>query len=235
MTPDAVIALRDVRFRWSAGTFWVIDVPELVVRGGEHVFLAGPSGCGKSSLLSLVAGIAVPQEGEVRVLDRSLPALGGTARDRFRADHLGVVFQLFNLLPYLSVLENVTLACRFSPRRRANAARNGTPLDEARRLLGELGLKDAALLERKATELSVGQQQRVAVARALIGAPELVIADEPTSALDTELRVTFIDLLLRECSAAGATLVFVSHDRSLAERFPRRLSLPDLNRAAQPC
>ena len=101
----------------------------------------------------------------------------------------------------------------------------------ARRLLQELGLGDDALHARRATALSVGQQQRVAAARALIGSPELIVADEPTSALDTELRAAFVDLLMRECSAAGATLLFVSHDRGLADRFPRRLALPELNRA----
>jgi putative ABC transport system ATP-binding protein len=231
MAHAPVIALRDVRFRWTRDGPWVLDVPELLVQRGEHVFLAGPSGSGKSSLLSLIGGIALAQSGEARVLDRPLATLSATARDRFRADHLGVVFQLFNLLPYLSVLENVTLACRFSPRRRDNAARAGGADAEAVRLLRELELGDAALHARRATALSVGQQQRVAAARALIGQPEIVIADEPTSALDTELRTTFVDLLLRECSAAGATLVFVSHDRALAERFPRRLSLPELNRA----
>ena len=230
MADAPVIALRDVRFRWAADGPWVLDVPELVVARGEHVFLAGPSGSGKSSLLSLVGGIATAQSGEVRVLDRALVSLSATARVLARADHLGVVFQLFNLLPYLSVLENVTLACRFSPRRRENAARAGGVEAEATRLLRELEL-DPALHARRATALSVGQQQRVAAARALIGRPEIVIADEPTSALDTELRTTFVDLLLRECSAAGATLVFVSHDRALAGRFPRRLALPDLNRA----
>jgi putative ABC transport system ATP-binding protein len=231
-----VIELRDVRFRWTADGPWVLDVPEFAVERGKHVFLAGPSGSGKSSLLSLIAGIALAQSGTVRVLDQAPAELRGAARDRFRADHLGVVFQLFNLLPYLSVLENVTLACRFSPRRRENAARAGGAEAEARRLLRELGLGDETLHARRSTALSVGQQQRVAAARALIGAPEIVIADEPTSALDTGLRAAFVDLLLAECSAAGATLVFVSHDLALAPRFPRRLALPELNRAGHtPC
>ena len=231
MPGTCVVELRDVRFRWTRDGPWVLDMPELVVTRGEHVFLAGPSGSGKSSLLSLVTGVATPQSGTVRVLDTVPAELGGAQRDRFRADHLGVVFQLFNLLPYLSVLENVTLACRFSPRRRASAERAGGVEREARRLLQELGLGDDALHARRATALSVGQQQRVAAARALIGSPELIVADEPTSALDTELRAAFVDLLMRECSAAGATLLFVSHDRGLADRFPRRLALPELNRA----
>jgi len=231
MSATPVIELRDVRFRWTRDGPWVLDIPSLVVQRGEHVFLAGPSGSGKSSLLSLVTGVATPQSGTVRVLDIAPAELDGARRDRFRADHLGVIFQLFNLLPYLSVLENVTLACGFSPRRRANAERAGGVEHEARRLLHELGLGADALHGRRATALSVGQQQRVAAARALIGSPELIVADEPTSALDTELRASFVDLLMRECSAAGATLLFVSHDRGLADRFPRRLSLPEVNRA----
>lgn len=234
MSDAPVIELAGVRFRWTPDGPWVLDVPELVVPRGEHLFLAGPSGSGKSSLLALIAGVAVPEAGAVRVLGRALAELGGAQRDRFRADHFGVIFQLFNLLPYLSVLENVTLACRFSPRRRERAARAGGAAAEAQRLLRELELGDEALHARRATALSVGQQQRVAAARALIGAPEIVIADEPTSALDTGLRETFVELLMRECSAAGATLIFVSHDRSLAARFPRRAELPELNRVRSP-
>ncbi|HSM23175.1 MAG TPA: ATP-binding cassette domain-containing protein, partial [Rubrivivax sp.] len=147
-------------------------------------------------------------------------------RDAFRADHVGYVFQQFNLLPYLSVLDNVRLPCRFSRRRAARA-----PADAAEHLLARVGLAEA-LWRRPAAQLSVGQQQRVAAARALIGAPELVIADEPTSALDTDLREAFMDLLLEACAGAGSTLVFVSHDDRLAARFDRRLELPAINRVA---
>lgn len=234
MAPAPVIELAGVRYRWTHDGPWVLDIPEFVVARGEHIFLAGPSGSGKSSLLALIAGVAVAQAGEVRVLGRAIADLGGARRDRFRADHLGVIFQLFNLLPYLSVLENVTLACRFSPRRREHAARAGGAAAEARRLLRGLELGDEALHSRRATDLSVGQQQRVAAARALIGAPGIVLADEPTSALDTGLREAFVELLLRECSAAGATLVFVSHDRSLTARFPRSVELAAINRAQGP-
>ncbi|MBL8697968.1 MAG: ABC transporter ATP-binding protein [Alphaproteobacteria bacterium] len=229
---EPAIDLRDVRFRWRDDAPWVIDGCSFAVGRAEAVFLAGPSGSGKSTLLALLAGIAIPTQGEVRVLGRPLGAMSGAARDRLRADRIGVIFQLFNLLPYLSVVENVTLPCLFSPARRAAAAARGGAPAEARRLLDRLGLGDAELQRRKVGELSVGQQQRVAAARALIGAPAMVLADEPTSALDAELRIEFVELLLRECAAAESAVVFVSHDRSLAARFARRLEMPNLARAA---
>jgi putative ABC transport system ATP-binding protein len=139
---------------------------------------------------------------------------------------------MFNLLPYLSVLDNVILPCRFSARRQARAlARDGNLAAAARRLLAALGLDDPALQSRAATSLSVGQQQRVAAARALIGAPELVIADEPTSALDHDAREGFLRLLFAECEQAGSALVFVSHDHTLRALFERHQDLRELNRA----
>ena len=145
---------------------------------------------------------------------------------------MGYIFQQFNLLPYLHVLDNVTLPCRFSAVRRERAIQaSGSPAAAAKQLLREVGLPEV-LWHRLASQLSVGQQQRVAAARALIGRPEVVIADEPTSALDAALRDGFMDLLLGECRAAGSALVFVSHDERLAARFDARLSLADINRAA---
>lgn len=196
------------------------------------MFLAGPSGSGKSTLLALIAGIHRTTEGQIAVLGADLTSLSSSARDRLRADQLGVIFQMFNLLPYLSVLENVTLPCRFSAARRARAiAATGSVAAEARRLLAHLGMDEPGLAGRPAAELSVGQQQRVAAARALIGGPDLIIADEPTSALDTDRRLDFIDLLCRECASLGAALLFVSHDRTLAGHFDRVAELPALNRA----
>nr|WP_290492130.1 ATP-binding cassette domain-containing protein [Hyphomonas sp. UBA4510] len=167
--------------------------------------------------------------GEVIVLGQDLATLEPAARDRLRADHLGVIFQMFNLVPYLSVIGNVTLPLRFSPKRRA--AINGNEDDEARRLLSRLGLTDETLLTRRVSDLSVGQQQRVAAARALIGGPEIVIADEPTSALDADARDQFIDLLSEEARRTGAALLFVSHDAGLATHFDRAVDLGEINRA----
>jgi putative ABC transport system ATP-binding protein len=145
---------------------------------------------------------------------------------------VGYIFQQFNLLPYLSVLDNVLLPCRFSALRRERAMHDaGTPVASAQQLLQRVGLTPA-LWARPAAQLSVGQQQRVAAARALIGRPEVLIADEPTSALDADRREGFMALLLEACHAAGSTLVFVSHDERLAARFDERLSLAAVNRAA---
>jgi putative ABC transport system ATP-binding protein len=203
----------------------------LQVARGERIFIHGASGSGKSTLLSLLAGVNPPSGGEVQVLGEALGRLSGAKRDRFRSDHIGFVFQLFNLIPYLSVLENVTLPCRFSHRRRHKALQSGNSLDaEAMRLLQHLDMADDALIHRPVTELSVGQQQRVATARALIGAPEIIIADEPTSALDSDMRQAFLRLLFQECGATGSTLLFVSHDRQLEPMFERHVALHEINR-----
>ena len=175
-----------------------------------------------------MAGVLLPRAGRVELLGRAWSELPAGARDARRADHVGVIFQQFNLLPYLSVLDNVLLPTRFS---RLRAQRGvGGPQAAAQALLDRVALPPA-LWTRRADALSVGQQQRVAAARALIGGPELVLADEPTSALDGPLREAFMALLLQACAAAGSTLVFVSHDERLAQRFDERLSLPALNRA----
>ena len=226
-----VIRIEDLLFRWKAGLPACLDISEFEVAAGESVFLYGPSGSGKSTLLGLLGGVLVPERGSLRLLDVELTTLSAAARDRFRADHVGFVFQQFNLIPYLSVIDNVLLPCRFSARRRDRALNGGRSLaEEAARLLDHLDL-DAELRHRAATQLSVGQQQRVAAARALIGRPEIIIADEPTSALDAERQVAFLDLLARECLDAGSTLVFVSHDRRLAAGFSREIDLPTINRS----
>jgi putative ABC transport system ATP-binding protein len=224
-----VLQISDLRFAWPGAAADTLVIDSLGLAAGRSLFLYGPSGCGKSTLLGLMAGVLVARQGRVSLLGQDWAALSSARRDARRADHVGVIFQQFNLLPYLSVRDNVLLACRFSAARAARCP--GGPLAAADELLARVGLA-GELRTRRASELSVGQQQRVAAARALIGAPELVIADEPTSALDAPLRDEFMALLLGECRARGSTLVFVSHDERLAERFDERLSLPALNRAA---
>ena len=221
------IDLRRLRFRYGGGP-WVLDIPELTLERGTRAFLFGPSGSGKTTLLGVLAGVLEAEEGEVRVLGEDLASLSGAQRDAFRAENIGYVFQMFNLIPYLSVLDNIALPARMNAERRARL--DGTGVREtAAQLADHLQIGD--LLKKPVTELSVGQQQRVAACRALIGSPELIVADEPTSSLDFDRREAFLELLFQECERAGATLVFVSHDRTLEGMFSRTISLPDVNKA----
>ncbi len=222
------VAFHEVRFAYRGGAP-VLDIPTLHIARGERVFLHGPSGSGKTTLLGLIAGVLPPTAGTVQVLGSELGTMGSAARDRFRAAHVGYVFQMFNLIPYLSVRDNITLPVRLSSARRARL--NGADADaEAQRLAA--GLEIDALLAQPVTALSVGQQQRVAVARALIGSPEIIVCDEPTSALDADRRDRFLQLLFASVERAGSTLVFVSHDLTLSVRFGRTIALPKVNRAA---
>jgi putative ABC transport system ATP-binding protein len=223
------VQLEDVRFSYGGGPV-VLDVPSLRLEAGTRTFLHGPSGSGKTTLLGLLAGVLRADRGVVRVLGEDLAAMSGARRDAFRAQHIGYVFQMFNLIPYLSVLENIVLPVRMSAARRARM-REATPRAEARRLTAALEIDHA--LGASVGALSVGQQQRVAACRALIGSPELIIADEPTSSLDHDRRDAFLDLLLDACEGAGSTLVFVSHDPTLASHFEQKVSLGEANRAGE--
>jgi putative ABC transport system ATP-binding protein len=226
-----VLGIEGLRFAWPGGPR-LLSLDRFVIERDEHVFLFGPSGSGKSTLLNLVAGTLAPDAGSIRIDGEPMSGRPERLRDRLRADRLGVVFQMFNLLPYLSVRDNVLLPCRFSARRRERAvARHGSLARAADHLLDALGLGTDGIARRTAATLSVGQQQRVAAARALVGEPALVIADEPTSALDLDAREAFLRLLFAECRAAGAGLLFVSHDHSLNPLFDRAVALADLGGA----
>jgi putative ABC transport system ATP-binding protein len=226
----SALKITDLVFRWPRQAQNCLDIPRFELAAGERIFLHGASGSGKSTLLGLLGGVALPQAGRIELLGSDITQLGGRARDRFRADHIGFLFQQFNLLPWLPAIDNVLLPCTFSARRRERAGTD--PRTEAGRMLRHLDL-DPASWRKPAGELSVGQQQRVAAARALSGPPEILIADEPTSALDAERQQVFIDLLLQESAAVGATLVFVSHDRRLAGHFDRVVALDEINRVAR--
>ena len=224
-----ILRFADVAFSWRQGDAFRLEIEGFAVRRGESLLVMGPSGSGKSTFLSLACGIVSPERGEIAVAGTMISDLRGAALDRFRAEHFGIIFQLFNLLPYGSIVDNVLLPLIFARERRSRASRDGDPAHEARRLLARLGL-ESALHRRSAPTLSVGQQQRVAVARALIGSPAIVIADEPTSALDRDHQQAFLDLLFEEAERAGATLVMVSHDATMAPRFQRTVELGSLMR-----
>ena len=227
LTP--AIQLQQLRYAWPQQPS-LLDITALTVQRGERVFLHGHSGSGKSTLLGLLGGVLQAASGSVSVLGQNFTALSAAQRDHYRAAHIGFIFQQFNLLPYLPVIDNVLLPLRFSAERRLRVGTDERALVvEARRLLAELGLSAAIQQQSSVMALSHGQQQRVAAARALIGRPGLLIADEPTSALDADAREAFLQLLMNECRVAGTTLVFVSHDRSLGALFDRQLSLQELN------
>ena len=225
------IVIEGLKYSWDARVEKpILDIHELKISAGEKVFVEGPSGSGKTTLLGLLGGVLVPQTGSVSVLDHQLMNLSGFERDKFRANHVGFIFQMFNLLPYLNVIDNVSLALKFSPRKLKRLQEANTCVDtEAQRLLSALGLRDKSLYETSISNLSVGQQQRVAAARALIGRPEIVIADEPTSALDADSCEEFMSLLLNECEKSHSTLIFVSHDQSLSKHFDRKVKISELS------
>ncbi len=229
---SSIVKLDKVQFSWASNKKLILDIPEFQLSKKENIFIHGPSGSGKTTLLGLLGGVLTPQTGNMLMLGKKMNDLSGAVRDSFRAAHIGFIFQMFNLLPYLSVVENVLLPCRFSKERKQKAMNRSNNLkEEAVRLLSDLGLKDAALLSSPVTELSMGQQQRVAAARALVGNPEILIADEPTSSLDADSKEFFLELLFKECREFGTTLIFVSHDVSLAGLFDRTLAISDINHA----
>ena len=220
---DPILGLRDVRFRWPGRTSFALSVPEFLVMPGETVLLLGESGSGKSTLLSLICGTVLADVGAIHVAGTDLSNLSGGQRDRFRAEQIGMIFQQFNLLPFGSVLDNILLPLRFAPSRRSRVS---DARAETQSLCTALGLPD--VLTAKASTLSVGQQQRVAVARAMIGRPPIIIADEPTSALDATSQSAFLDLLFDQVQAHGTTLLMVSHDPRLGERFDRVIAMEDI-------
>ena len=226
-----LLEVDSLEYRWPGAQGFSLVVSRLALDAGERLLLVGPSGVGKSTLLALIAGIVVPRQGKVSLLGEDIARLSPSRRDRFRAEHMGVIFQMFNLLPYGSATDNVLLPLSFAPARKARIGDAAAQVAEARRLLGRLGLDPDGIGGKRAAELSVGQQQRVAAARALIGRPELIIADEPTSALDAETRDQFLGLVLAELAQSRASLLMVSHDAGLAPHFNRTVKLADIIQA----
>jgi putative ABC transport system ATP-binding protein len=218
------IQLNDLHFAYpDAPDKQVLNIPSWSVGSQEHVFVQGPSGCGKSTLLNVLNGLLAPSRGEVSVLDERMDKMNARKRDQFRANHIGCVFQQFNLIPYLSAVENIQLASHFSKISKTSAVG-----DDAEALLTTLNISPEDW-HKPADKLSIGQQQRVAIARALINKPELLIADEPTSSLDEHNRDNFMSVLMSLVAENNITLIFVSHDLSLSRYFQRVDALTDIN------
>lgn len=232
MSQSTCVELNQLEFQWPGASFPLLHIPHLQIQQGERVLLRGASGSGKSTLLSLIAGVHQARPNQVHVLGHDLAQLSQRQRDRLRANEIGYIFQQFNLLPYLSAVENVVLAARFAPARVARLkGEAGSYHELAEHLLTQLGLAEQDS-KRPAHQLSVGQQQRVAAARALFGRPALIIADEPTSALDIDHRDNFIEVLFNACEVHHTTLLFVTHDGSLAHHFQRAIELNEINQVA---
>ena len=225
------IELNQVRFQWPSSQSTLLSIDHLTINQGERVFIQGASGSGKSTLLNLLTGVLPATSGSISVLGESIGANHHAKIDQFRADHFGIIFQQFNLIPYLSVLENILLPLSFSKYKQQRLFGENVQ-QHALRLLDALGLSAESIAHRNITELSIGQQQRAAAARALIGSPEIIIADEPTSALDHDAKQNFLELLSDESNKSRSTLIFVSHDHSLAGMFERKISINELKSVA---
>jgi putative ABC transport system ATP-binding protein len=218
-----VIRLENVELSYRTGDepLRVLDIPSWTLGEGERVAVSGPSGCGKSTMLNIIAGLQSADGGTVEVCGERLDKIGEAARDRFRARHLGYIFQSFNLLQGFSALENVLLAMTFSGKK--------TDVKLAKDLLDEVGL--SARMKHYPAQLSIGEQQRVAVARALANKPDLVLADEPTGSLDPKNSAEVVRLLRETTAGHGCSLVVVSHEQEVASAFDRQVPFLEINRA----
>ena len=205
----------------------VLNIPSWSLSVGEHAFIFGPSGSGKSTLLGLLTGLLSSNEGSINIFEQCLNKMTNRQRDKFRANHIGYVFQQFNLIPYLDAIDNIKLANYFSKSTSPHSLNN-----EIKTLLTTLNMPEKNW-KTPVRHLSIGQQQRIAIARALINKPTLLIADEPTSSLDQENRDNFMELLMSIVKKNGITLLFVSHDMSLSHYFNRVESLNDINQLEQ--
>ena len=221
---ESIIKIDSVRFYWSKKSNFKIFVPNLEIKKGEKVLLLGESGSGKTTLLSLMCGFLNPISGDISINGNTINQLSSKTRDEYRADNIGIIFQQFNLLPYANVVDNVLLPLYFSKVRSNNVSNKKEKVIE---LFKQLRLPDD-IAQFRASSLSMGQQQRVAVARALIGNPSLIIADEPTSSLDADAQKIFLNLMFEQISENNSTLLMVSHDKSLSNQFDRLIDINEI-------
>ncbi len=221
---DSIVKIESLRFQWSKNNNFKIFVPKLEVGRGKKVLFLGESGSGKTTLLSLICGFLEPLSGSISINDKIISDLTSTNKDEYRSDNIGIIFQQFNLLPYANVIDNIILPLYFSKQRSKKVENK---INAAMNLCDQLRLPES-ILNQKASNLSVGQQQRVAVARALIGSPSIIVADEPTSSLDTEAQELFLDLMFDQISKNSSTLLMVSHDKSLTNYFDQVIDINEI-------
>ena len=221
---DSIVKIESLRFQWSKNNNFKIFVPKLEVGRGKKVLFLGESGSGKTTLLSLICGFLEPLSGSILINDKIISDLTSTNKDAYRSDNIGIIFQQFNLLPYANVIDNIILPLYFSKQRSKKVENK---INSAMNLCDQLRLPES-ILNQKASNLSVGQQQRVAVARALIGSPSIIVADEPTSSLDTEAQELFLDLMFDQISKNSSTLLMVSHDKSLTNYFDQVIDINEI-------
>ena len=221
---DSIVKIESLRFQWSKNNNFKIFVPKLEVGRGKKVLFLGESGSGKTTLLSLICGFLEPLSGSISINDKIISDLTSTNKDAYRSDNIGIIFQQFNLLPYANVIDNIVLPLYFSKQRSKKVENK---INAAMNLCDQLRLPES-ILNQKASNLSVGQQQRVAVARALIGSPSIIVADEPTSSLDTEAQELFLDLMFDQISKNSSTLLMVSHDKSLTNYFDQVIDINEV-------
>jgi len=209
-----LISVENLKYSLGDNIKFRLNIKKFILKKSDSILIYGESGAGKSTFLNLLSGTLNPQEGSINILGTNIAETSSSIKDKIRGDHFGIVFQTFNLLPYITVKNNILLGKAYSNRKQSISNN-----DEVKTLMDNLSLNYKELIDRKAYELSIGQQQRVAVARALIGKPEIIIADEPTSALDKDNQNEFINLLFKSLDENEQGLIMVSHDQKVSNKF----------------
>ena len=218
-----LISIKNLKYKIGQNINFSLNIKNFKLNKSDSILIYGESGLGKSTFLNLLSGTISPQKGNIDILGTNISNTSSSIKDKIRGDHFGIVFQTFNLLPYISVKNNILLGKAYSSIKQSKSNN-----DEIKELMDKLSLNYEDLINRKAYELSIGQQQRVAVARALIGKPEIILADEPTSALDKSNQKEFINLLFKSIDENEQGLIMVSHEHKLSNKFKKVKNITEI-------
>ena len=224
-TSSNILEVRNLAFSWNIKSNFLLKINEFNLKRKKKILLLGESGTGKSTFLNIVSGILKPQKGSIKINDKYITSLNSKSKDHFRAETLGVIFQQFNILEFISPINNILLPHYFSNKKNKISAYH-----KAKSLAEKLGISEKMLHQKNSKELSVGQKQRIAIIRALINSPKIILADEPTSALDYKNKERFLSLLFDLCEKSGTSILMVSHDKSIASKFDEALFINNLNK-----